>query len=124
MENDKKFKDLATLFIIGLLFLGNFYFIVKDLWQDNIGKKVIIEEEFTSPNRKILSFLRLFIDKVLKADGEVSFEDRLSLENAVRGIDDQQILSQWQKFVDSKSDKEAQVNLRDLIDLLVRKIEE
>ena len=73
-------------------------------------------------NDKIISFSKLFIDKVLKADTDVSFEDRLQLENSVRDIDNKDILVQWQKFTDSKTETQAQEEVKDLLYMLVNKI--
>jgi len=73
-------------------------------------------------NQKILDFTTMFITKVLKADGEVSFEDRLNLENTVRNIDDKTIFDQWQKFVNAKNEIEAQIEVKNLLELLINKI--
>jgi len=73
-------------------------------------------------NDKIISFTKLFIDKVLKAETDVTFEDRLRLENAVREINNSDVLTQWQKFTDAKTEVQAQEEVKDLLDLLVSKI--
>ncbi len=73
-------------------------------------------------NKKITDFLKLFVDKILKAKGEVLFEDRLKLENAVRDLGDAAILAKWQTFVDSKQSEDAQDNLKDFIGILVSKL--
>jgi len=73
-------------------------------------------------NEKVLNFTKLFIEKVLKVETEVDFETRLQLENAVRNLEDDEILNQWQKFVDSKTESEAQNNVKTLLELLVNKI--
>lgn len=73
-------------------------------------------------NEKVLSFTRLFIAKVLKAKVEVSFEDRLQLENAVRDLNNKEILNQWQKFTDAKEEIQAQEEVKNLLELLIRKI--
>lgn len=73
-------------------------------------------------NDKILNFTKLFIDKVLKSNTEVSFEDRLKLENAVRDIGDDQILKQWQAFIECKTETQAQEEVKNLLEILVNKI--
>ncbi len=73
-------------------------------------------------NEKILNFTNLFINQVLRAKEEIDFETRLKLENTVRGIGDDEILTQWQKFVESKTENEAQEQVKNLLDLLVKKI--
>lgn len=67
---------------------------------------------------KSLLFLQAFIQKVLRSKEEVSFETRLQLENDVRELNSQQILAQWQKFVNSQTEDEAQANVKELLDLL------
>ena len=67
-------------------------------------------------------FLNLFIDKVLNAQGEVSFEDRLQLENRVRDLKDPEVLAQWEKFTGSASEEQVQVEVKNLLALLVKKI--
>jgi hypothetical protein len=74
-------------------------------------------------NERIINFLKLFITKVLKAEGEVDFETRLKLENAVREIQDKEILDQWTKFTESKTEEEAQRNVKDLLEILVNKLQ-
>ena len=74
-------------------------------------------------NEKVLEFTDLFIKKVLQSKGEVSFEDRLKLENAVREIGDENILNQWQKFTDSQNDDQAQEECKTLIAMLIGKIQ-
>ena len=73
-------------------------------------------------DQKVLNFTKLFITKVLKADGEVGFEDRLQLENAVRSIDDKTIFDQWNKFVNAKTALDAQIEVKNLLEMLVNKI--
>jgi hypothetical protein len=44
------------------------------------------------------------------------------LETAVRDLKDEEILNQWQKFVDSKTETEAQKEVKNLLELLINKI--
>jgi len=73
-------------------------------------------------DERTLQFLSMFVKKVIKADKEISFENRLILENSVRSMGDKDVLAQWKKFVDSKDETEAQKNTKDLLELLVDKI--
>lgn len=73
-------------------------------------------------DRKILGFGTLFVEKVLKAEKEVSFEDRLRLENTVRDLNDSDVLAQWEKFTVSKTDTDAQKEVINLLELLLKKI--
>ena len=108
--------------VIVLLIAGNLY---------TISRYLSLQKEFTAVQKianertvsdKILSFDRLFIENVLKAKGEVSFEDRLQLENAVRDLNDDEILTAWNAFVNSKTQDQAQDAVRYLLGLLARKI--
>ena len=115
-------KKNIFLFLLILLLVSNFYFIsryraIKKELQE-IKRPVEIQEV----NEKVLNFTKFFIEKVLKAQGEVDFETRLKLENAVREIGDPEILTQWQKFVDSKTESEAQQEVQNLLELLISKI--
>lgn len=112
-----------SLFIIILvLFLGNLFF----GWQFSVASKEAVlfssQIEAGKINRLIVDFTLLFINKVLRAEGEVDFETRLQLENMVRAINDKEILAQWQKFVGSKTEIEAQLEVRNLLELLVKKV--
>ncbi len=73
-------------------------------------------------NEKVLEFSKLFIKQVFKAETEVDFETRLKLENAVRNLGDQEIMNQWQKFVNSKTEIQAQIEVKNLLEILVNKI--
>ena len=115
-------KENIIFLVIAVLSLAVIFLIA----QNYIERQNLIAAENTVKiyqyNGKILNFTKMFIAKVLKADGEVSFEDRLSLENAVRGINDKKIFDQWQKFTDSKAELEAQIEVKNLLELLVNKI--
>ncbi|MFA5877789.1 MAG: hypothetical protein WC845_00195 [Candidatus Staskawiczbacteria bacterium] len=73
-------------------------------------------------NAKVLTFTRLFVTKVLKAQGEVSFEDRLQLENAIREINNKALLDQWQRFIDSATEEQAQAEVKNLLEMLINKV--
>jgi hypothetical protein len=53
----------------------------------------------------------------------VSFDDRLQLENMVRDLKDDAILAEWNKFVNSQTSAEAQGEVKNLLDILVLKIQ-
>ena len=102
---------------MGNVFFGlRYYFAVQEL---EITREQVKAQNL---NEKILNFTIMFVDKVLKAKGEVSFEDRLKLENTVREINNQEILDQWTKFTNSKTQEEAQIEIKNLIETLVKKI--
>lgn len=73
-------------------------------------------------NKETLVFTQLFIEKVLKAEGEIDFETRLNLESSVRALKDPEILMAWQAFTGSTTEKDAQTAVKNLLGVLVAKI--
>ncbi len=115
-------KRIVFSVIIIVLFSGNVllasqcYILSKSLQANNV---LLLA---SARNEKILNFTKLFIKKVLKAETEITFEDRLQLENAVRDIGNKDISGQWQKFVDSKGEAQAQTEVKNLLETLVNNI--
>ena len=73
-------------------------------------------------NEKILNFTKLFVKNVLKSDGAVPLSQVLTLENAAREINNKPIYDEWQKFVNAKSPLEAQIEVKNLLEMLVDRI--
>lgn len=86
------------------------------------SEKAISQAKEATLNVKVLNFTQMFIDNVLKAETEISFETRLALETEVRSLNDAEILSQWQKFTNSSTEEEAQENVKKLLALLIDKV--
>lgn len=108
---------LVSILLAGNVFLGIKYFADQaELRQAQAFLKI------QTVNGKIVRFTKLFVNKVLKAESEVDFETRLRLENAVRDLNDEEILTQWQKFTGSKTEAEAQIQVKNLLEMLVNKI--
>lgn len=117
MENKKILALFILVLLAGNIFFGFGYFIMQ--------KKVIKlqnEVRILQFNLKIVNFLKMFISIVLENKNEVSFDDRLKLENAVRDLQDKTILSQWDKFIGSHTESQAQQEVTNLIKILVNKI--
>lgn len=118
MLNIKTILTVIILILIG----GNAYFgfsyfeIQKELRQN----QTLIEAQ--KINKKVLEFTDLFIQDVLQADSEVDFDTRLNLENLVRDLNDQTILDQWQKFTETKTPTQAQLEVKNLLEMLIGKI--
>lgn len=111
---------LAACLVISLaanVFLGISY--LKDQKEIENDKNVIATDVI---NKKIVNFNRLVIEKVLKAGGEVSFDDRLQLENGVRDTKDEELLAQWNNFTAAKDEPAAQQEMKNLLGLLAQKI--
>ena len=124
---DSKTIDLSRiLFIVVVLVLlvGNVFFWLKYSAAQKELLKTTQALEVQEINENLLNFTKLFIDTVLKAEGEIDFETRLQLENAVRNLNDNDILVQWQKFVGCATEVEAQEEVKNLLEILVSKIKQ
>jgi hypothetical protein len=115
-------KQKITLIIILILLIGNIFFSYKYFALQKELETTKADIKTQQINEKTLDFTKLFIEKVLKAETEVDFETRLKLENAVRNLNDEQIFSQWQKFTESKTEAEAQIEVKNLLKMLIDKI--
>lgn len=116
MNNQKTILNRVIIIILlaGNMFLGFQYFTLK--------KEVEVTSHNQVLNNKVISFTKLFVEKVLKTETEIDFETRLQLENAVRDLGNQEILAQWQKFTESKTEADAQTEVKDLLQMLVNNI--
>lgn len=119
-------KSKAYWVVIFLVLFGSSVLFALLYFQTNKelqGAKVVLSTQ--RYNAKYLDFLKMFIKLVIKSDKEVDFETRLKLENNIRALsleyNDPQILLQWQKFVGSTNEAEAQKNVKDLLAMLVDK---
>lgn len=114
----KRLMVLVIIVLVGaVVYLGVSYTTLRSELRRN--NQLIINK---SNNEKTVIFLQMFIKDVLKSTTQVDFETRLKLENAVRAVNDKNILTQWQKFVSSKNEVEAQMNTKDLLEMLAQKI--
>ena len=108
-----KLKTILTIIIL-ILLAGNVFFGVKYSAVQKELRQTQTALEIQKINEKVLEFTKLFIEKVLKAETEVDFETRLKLENTIRNLGDEEILVQWQKFTGSKTEAEAQKEVKNL----------
>lgn len=116
-----KQKIILTIIIL-ILLVGNLFFCVKYFNAQKEIQQIQADLKIQKINGKVLDFTKLFIEKILKAEAEVDFETRLKLENSVRNLGDEEILVQWQKFTESKTEIQAQEEVKNLLGLLVNKI--
>lgn len=117
---DKKnviWTTIILLLVFVIVFLSARYFL-----QVQETKRLQEELSIKQTNDKVISFLKLFVQKVLKSGDEVSFEDRVRLENVVKELDDQEILFNWERFTKSTSEVQIQQRVKDLMETLVKKI--
>lgn len=118
MLNIKTILTIIILISIGSnAYFGFSYFETQKNLEQN---QVAIETQ--KINKKVLAFTNLFIKDVLQANSEIDFDTRLSLENLVRDLNDQAILDQWQKFTEAKTPTQAQLEVKNLLEMLIGKI--
>ncbi len=116
-------KNRIVVIIIGILLIGNVFF---GFYYFTLSKELKIltsNQSKVEVNQKVINFASLFIEKVLQADTEVNFETRLSLENAVRELKDEEIIAEWQRFTASKTEAGAQDSVKKLLGILITKIQ-
>ncbi len=110
---------IGLVTVVVLLVAGNIYF---------GSRTVVLKKQLTAAasqqelNTKVINFTNLFIAKVLQVKEPVDFETRLQLENNIRDIKDADLLAQWNKFVGSANETDAQTETKNLLQLLVQKI--
>ncbi len=116
-------KKILIQSLVLVLVLVNAYFVYQNFnLQNKINQLLLSPKEEINFNEKVINFLDLFIEKVLKAEKEIDFDTRLEIENAIRQIGDQEILDQWNKFVNSRDEETAQKEVKNLLEILVKKI--
>ena len=122
--NHKQISNTRIVLVIIILVLlaSNIFFGMKYFAVQKELKETKATLESQKTNEKVLDFSKLFIEKVSKGAEEISFEDRLNLENAVRGLNDEEVLTQWNKFIESKTELDAQREVKNLLEMLVGKI--
>lgn len=108
------FYIIILVLILANIFTGYQYFVINQKIQN------IIQRD--AKNANIVAFSRLFIDKVLKTTGEISYQDRLKLEGAVIAIHDNAIENAWYSFLQSSTEKEAQDRVLVLLTLFPDKL--
>lgn len=103
-----------TLLLTGFIFVGFMYF--------SLLQKMRVVTQREAVNSTIVAFQKLFVDKVLMSQGEVSYQDRLYLENAVAKTDDPEIQEAWRTFLKSSTELEAQERTLVLLSLFANKV--
>lgn len=104
METNK-IGEIILIAILFVVLVCNAYFGYEYVSaQKNIAG---ISEIFLA-STKIFSFQKIFVEKVLKAGGEVSYKDRLELESSVQNTNNQDIINAWHSFLASETEEQAQ----------------
>lgn len=120
MENKKR---VGLIIFIGALIVGDVFFALNYYFNFKELQAIKSAEVKVELNQKIINFASMFIKKVLQADREVDFETRLSLENAVRDLKDEEIMAEWNNFTASKTEADAQNSVKKLLGILITKIQ-
>lgn len=118
--NRTTFWFLSVIVVLIILLLFSFFRFIS---VNNELKSIKQEAIQTEVNQSVIAFMNLFIDNVLKNNSVVDFEDRLKLENSVRAIGDDNIKADWDTFINSNTQTEAQDNVVKLLSALINKIQ-
>lgn len=116
-----KFKLIPITIVVALV-AGNIFLAIQYFTVAKELEATKIVNTTQRYNEKVILFIKLFVAKVIKSDKEIDFETRLKLENAVRDLNEPLVLAQWQNFVNSKTEAEAQQNVKDLLAILMDRV--
>jgi flagellar basal body-associated protein FliL len=115
-------KTKLSLGIVFLLLVSTTFF----AWKYSTSQKELeankAEIRTQSKNEPVLDFAKIFVSNVLGSKQDVDFETRLKIENMVRDTKDQEILDQWNIFLKSSSEQEAQTETKKLLEMLINKV--
>jgi len=110
---------IVLIIIIAILLTGNIFLGIKYYSINTQFQKIVVTSKI---NTNVLTFNKLFVEKVLKTQGEVSYEDRLRLENAVVGTKDDSMVNEWHNLLASATELEAQKSVLVLLSMFPDKI--
>lgn len=113
METNK-IGEITLIIILFVVLVCNAYFGYEYFSAE---KNAASLSEMFWANTKIMSFQKVFVDKVLKTQGEVSYKDRLDLESAAVNTNNQDIVEAWHNFLSSETEEEAQLRVLYLLSL-------
>ncbi|MDZ4244836.1 MAG: hypothetical protein U1D98_02865 [Candidatus Gracilibacteria bacterium] len=108
-----------TLFLIFLLLASNIVWGLEYTSQKSQLTTAQHELSTITQNKKILAFQKLFIEKVLNADGVVDFNTRVELQNAVTDIHNEVISQTWDAFLSAETESDGQNRVKELLSLLI-----
>src|SRR3989344_1925566 len=114
--NPEKKQVVSEVIIVALfLICGALFFTWKGARSDLALERANIST-ITTQRDRAAQFFDNFVRVVLRSNGDIDFEARLKLENEARAIGAQEILVKWQAFTKSKTEKEAQIAVIDLLE--------
>ena len=112
------FPNKTVSILIVLLVLLNIF-----SWSAYVSRGTEISKLSRNPDgaaqaRHILSFQKLFIEKVLSSDGVVSYESRKELEQSVGRSDNDAVIKAWNSFLSAKTESDGQEAVRNLLETM------
>lgn len=72
-------------------------------------------------SQNIMTFQKLFVDKVLKSDGMVDYDTRRELEQAVGKTNDDAVIAAWNAFILAKTEAEGQAKVQELLSVMAER---
>lgn len=105
LDRTRLVANVLMLILVGM----NIYFSTQ--YSAEVERNGVLAEAQSVDQRTRLAnakFINLFVDKVLATEGVVSFDDRVKLENDIRGLNDPKAFELWNAFVNSADSAEAQ----------------
>ena len=113
--------SMIVLVIICIVLLAsNIYFGMEYFSANGRANKL---SSTKAQNTKIVALENLFISKVLKTQGAVSYQDRLNLQSAVVNLNDNGIMGDWNTFLASTTQDQAQQSVLVLLSDFTNKID-
>lgn len=116
-------QEASIIIFVIILLVGNIFFAGQYLYKLRELNSLKNTSESCKINAKIVNFSKMFIKSVLRSQNEIDFETRLKLENAVRNTGSKVIMTDWQNFIDSKTESQAQENVKNLLETLINNIQ-
>ena len=112
---------LLSNFLLILLVAGNIFFSIQ--YTENLKQQNAAETDNAVVRIQASKLLKLFVDVVLNTENkQITYEDRVALENDVRQMKDVEVIKQWDAFVASKDPKTAQQKAITFMKLLTNKL--
>ncbi len=110
-------RIISNILLI-ILLAGDLYFSVQYVYNLRHQFPVVDEGQKELSRIRNANFLKLFIDKVIRTNDKVSYEDRLKLETSVRQIQSLDVMEKWKIFVSSKDTRDVEAAAIDLMFVL------
>lgn len=115
---------LVSNVLMIVLVAGNIFFSINYIENNRRLNELNPEDKVAADTKRIQTarFLKYFIETVLNTEKQISYEDRVKLENDVIQLQDIDVKKAWDEFVASKDGVTAQQNAVKLMNLLTSKL--